>query len=111
MSRKMVAKSFWTLTVRDPDGSMHFVHWKDHGVSGCYVDVCNPLDAEAFGSYRELRQAMKHDRDLDDFMAEWRKNRITPAKITVRMEVALYGEKRRKPQKRRGGGKGGGVRQ
>jgi len=82
-------ESFWTLAVDRPYESIQFMHWKDHGASGCYIAVGDPANAERFGSYLELRRAMKRDSDVRDFIEYY--PHAVPAKITRKTEVYLHG--------------------
>jgi len=83
---KTCKEAFWTLVAEPGWTTPEFMHWKDGDASGCYITTLDPMDAEKFGSYRELRDAMKNDGDVSEFMQDF--PNATPAKVAVKTTVS-----------------------
>ena len=82
------SEAFWTLAYEGLS-TASFMHWKGTGLSGCYVTTGDAMDAERFTSKAELTKAMKHDRDVKEFMENYPE--AVPAKIVVKTEVYFDG--------------------
>lgn len=53
--------------------SRMYLHWKGDGISGCFVDVCDPEDAERYDSADAASQAIQEDEDVQSEISTWNK--------------------------------------
>lgn len=53
--------------------SRMYLHWKSDGISGCFVDVCNPEDAERYDSADAAIRAIQEDENVQSEISTWNK--------------------------------------
>lgn len=53
--------------------SRMYLHWKGDGISGCFVDVCDPEDAERYDSADAASKAIQEDEDVQCEISTWNK--------------------------------------
>ena len=50
-----------------------YLHWKGDGISGCFVDVRDPKDADRYDSADAASQAIQEDEDVQSEISTWNK--------------------------------------
>lgn len=70
MRREELEDDWWIIGNVE---SRMYLHWKGDGISGCFVDVCDPEDAERYDSADEASRAIQEDEDVQSEIATWNK--------------------------------------